>query len=199
MKAMLTPILIALCALLLAGCAVFEKIPGVSSLIGPDSVSVGVIASAIEAPRTPDGDLTREGRLMVHATFLLTVAETASQRSMAPGERAVVAAQLRTAGVELLEAANSDGWFIEQDAQEAVNIAVAIVGEAAVSRALRVASGQVSIDGVVEIVETKQTSVNMMAGMRRISVAYQDGELTDEQVIEIIRARFEQALTRLDG
>jgi len=199
MKAARHLILTMAIAAILSGCGTIGGLAGGGLLGGGESLSVRLLSDNIEAPRGEDGELTREGRLLTHGAFILTVAEAASLRSMPASERQVVAVQLQTAGEGLLEAAEGDGWFLRTDAQYAVNLAIRLVGEAAVDRAFRIASGGASLEGAIELAETGQTSVNMLADIRGISLAYQSGELTEAEVVEILRGRFDKALSRLEG
>lgn len=165
--------------------------------VGAGGVDLVDVADRIGAERNAQGELTQDGALVVNAAVLLAVTEAASYRALEPGQRAILAARLESAGAALLLAAEGDGWFVEADAQEAIDVAAAVIGEAAINRALRIALSGPSIDGAQELAASGLIVTNTAAGVRRVNQAYLSGEISRDEAIAILRARVEQALGRL--
>ena len=174
-------------------------LPACSSIpvIGGDGVDLAGVADRIGAERNAEGELTQDGALVVNAAVLLAVTEAASYRALEPGQRAILAARLESAGGALLQAADGDGWFVEADAQEAIDVAAAVIGEAAINRALRVALSGPSIDGAQELAASGMIASNTAAGVRRVNQAYLSGAINRDDAISILAGRFQTALDRL--
>ena len=184
-------LLACLLTLALAGCST------ISQGIGGGDFSLDALAEVIDAPRGDDGEVTRDGRLLVQTGALLAIAEVASARALDRPSRDLLADRLERAGGIILQAADGDGYFIEADLAEAAATAKAILGEAATERLFSVLSGGVSITGAFELGRDYALAGYTLDGIRRLSLLYQSGELSEEEVRSILQERYLAALERL--
>lgn len=179
-------------SLILAACGTVAG--GVSSVADLD-----LLARSIDAPRSDDGALTRDGRLLTYAAATLVVAEAASRRSLAPEDRRQLYDRLSfaAADIEKLAEADGEGYFIELDAQDPVTALADIIGDAATSRVIRIATGGASLAGGKELAQSSLTARNVVTGVRRVGEDLKAGAIERDMAIRILRDRIVIALDRL--
>ena len=181
-------------AFTLAACASLP-IPGFSA--GAD-LTTEAIAETIEAPRDEAGAITPEGRMLAQTGALLAIMAVAEARDLSPDEAALLTMRMERAGAAILEVREGETYFIEADLAEAAEAVRTVVGEAAADRALSVVAGGVSIERALGLGRDYAAAAWTLDGVRRLSKAYAAGEMTADEVAEILERRYRASLARLD-